>query len=57
LWHYYYDVDKSIAYLLKQYVAKPKKEQKKKVTGGFCLFLSTSQMHERWVVGGWVVGG
>lgn len=29
LWHYYYDVDKSVAYLRKEYMAKPKKEQKK----------------------------
>lgn len=29
LWHYYYDVDKSVSYLEKTYLAKPKKEQKK----------------------------
>lgn len=29
LWHYYYDVDKSVSYLKKEYMAKPKKEQKK----------------------------
>jgi elongation factor 1 alpha-like protein len=29
LWHYYYDVDKSVSYLQKVYMAKPKNEQKK----------------------------
>ena len=33
LWHYYYDVDKSVAYLRKEYMAKPKKEQKKAIGG------------------------
>jgi elongation factor 1 alpha-like protein len=41
LWHYYYDVEKTVGYLITTYVAKPKKEQKvaagKKATGGFCL--------------------
>jgi elongation factor 1 alpha-like protein len=31
LWHYYYDVDKTIAYLLKEHAAKPKKVQQKKI--------------------------
>jgi elongation factor 1 alpha-like protein len=43
LWHYYYDVDKTIAYLLKEHAAKPKKVQQKKIekkniTGRFWLF-------------------
>lgn len=29
LWHYYYDIDKSVSYLQKEYMAKPKKEQTK----------------------------
>lgn len=38
LWHYYYDVERSVAYLRKEYMTKPK-EQKKIVTGGFRLYL------------------
>lgn len=35
LWHYYYDVDKTVSYLVKKYMTKPKE---KKLTGGsqFC---------------------
>jgi elongation factor 1 alpha-like protein len=51
LWHYYYDVDKSVAYLIKEYMAKPKKEQKKKVAGGFYLFFPTLQVHGGELVG------
>ena len=44
LWHYYYDIEKTVGYLLETYVTKPKKEQKKaaggkKTTGGSCSFL------------------
>jgi elongation factor 1 alpha-like protein len=45
LWHYYYDVDKSIAYLRREYMAKPKKEQKK-LTGGSRLYFHP-YMHGR----------
>jgi elongation factor 1 alpha-like protein len=40
LWHYYYDVQKSVGYLVNSYVAKAKKENKKAVakkTGRFCV--------------------
>lgn len=37
LWHYYYDIEKSVGYLINTYVAKPKKE--KKVKGGSISFL------------------
>jgi elongation factor 1 alpha-like protein len=40
LWHYYYDIQKSVGYLVNTYMAKPKKENKKtaaKKSGGFCL--------------------
>lgn len=37
LWHYYYDVDKSVTYLIKTYVAPPPKLTPKKVPEGeFC---------------------
>lgn len=49
LWHYYYDVDKSISYLRKEYTAKPKREQKKVAGGSTFHFLSHT--HERRV--GW----
>lgn len=29
LWHYYYDIEKSVGYLVNTYLAKPKKENKK----------------------------
>ncbi|KAG0645971.1 hbs1 [Hyphodiscus hymeniophilus] len=31
LWHYYYDVEKSVGYLVNTHIAKPKKENKKSV--------------------------
>jgi len=34
LWHYYYDIEKSVGYLMSTYVAKKEKE-KKKSKGGF----------------------
>jgi elongation factor 1 alpha-like protein len=40
LWHYYYDVQKSVGYLVNTYVAKAKKENKRAATkkiGGFCV--------------------
>lgn len=33
LWHYYYDVEKSVAYLVSKYVAKPKAQKKEKTQG------------------------
>ena len=51
LWHYYYDIEKTVGYLLATYVTKPKeKEQKKaaagkKVTGGSCSFLCFADWH------------
>jgi hypothetical protein len=46
LWHYYYDVEKSVAYILNTYMEKPKAQKKenekgkgKKVQGGFVYFL------------------
>lgn len=49
LWHYYYDVEKTVGYLIATYVAKPKKPQKKatsgkKETGRFCLSFGISTM-------------
>ena len=44
LWHYYYDVEKSVAYLVSKHVAKPRARKKekvqgeKKVQGGFISF-------------------
>ena len=47
LWHYYYDIDKSIGYLVSTYVTEKKKKEKKpveeapkakKATGGFFSF-------------------
>jgi elongation factor 1 alpha-like protein len=47
LWHYYYDVEKSVAYILNTYMeipkAKPQKKESekgkgKKVQGGFVYF-------------------
>ena len=45
LWHYYYDVEKSVAYILNTYMEKSKanpqkKEKGKKVQGGFVYFFS-----------------
>lgn len=44
LWHYYYDIEKTVGYLINTYVnVKPKakkegkQEVKKKATGGFCF--------------------
>jgi elongation factor 1 alpha-like protein len=40
LWHYYYDVQRSVGYLANTYVTKAKKENKKvvaKKAGGFCV--------------------
>ena len=34
LWHYYYDVDKSITYLINKFIAPPPKPAKKKPKGG-----------------------
>ena len=45
LWHYYYDVEKSVAYLVSKHVAKPKAQKKekaqgeKKAQGGLISFL------------------
>lgn len=41
LWHYYYDIEKSVGYLVNTYVAKPKKE--KKVKGGLISFLGAER--------------
>lgn len=44
LWHYYYDVDKTVVYLVTTHVAKPKKEPKKDAAGrsvSLCMNLST----------------
>lgn len=41
LWHYYYDIEKSVGYLVNTYVAKPKKE--KKVKGGLISFLGVER--------------
>ncbi|KAK6581257.1 hypothetical protein PZA11_005948 [Diplocarpon coronariae] len=38
LWHYYYDIEKSVGYLVNTYVEKPKKERK--VKGGLVPFPS-----------------
>ena len=39
LWHYYYDVEKSVGYLVSTYAAKPKPQEKKgAVAGGFFSF-------------------
>ena len=53
LWHYYYDVEKSVAYILNTYMEKPKMQKKaqnkaqkkekekgdgKEVQGGFIYF-------------------
>ena len=42
LWHYYYDIEKSVGYLINTYAPKPKaqkkvkaQEEKKKAQGGF----------------------
>jgi elongation factor 1 alpha-like protein len=45
LWHYYYDVEKSVAYLVSKHVTKPKAKKKEKVKaehkmqGGLFSFL------------------
>jgi elongation factor 1 alpha-like protein len=49
LWHYYYDVDKSVSYLQREYMAKPKKEQKK-VAGRFSFYF---QSHIQDIRVGW----
>jgi elongation factor 1 alpha-like protein len=33
LWHYYYDVEKSVAYILNTYMEKPKAQKKENVKG------------------------
>ncbi|KAH7346232.1 hypothetical protein BKA65DRAFT_455628 [Rhexocercosporidium sp. MPI-PUGE-AT-0058] len=38
LWHYYYDIEKSVGYLVNTYVAKKEKKEKK-VKGGFISLL------------------
>lgn len=38
LWHYYYDIEKSVGYLMSTYVAKKEKKEKK-VKGGFISLL------------------
>jgi elongation factor 1 alpha-like protein len=41
LWHYYYDIEKTVAYLVTTYIQRPKQARKKKegkkVAGGFCF--------------------
>ena len=44
LWHYYYDVDKSVNYLLQKSMPK---EQKKKTKGGSLFFPVTRDAHAR----------
>ena len=54
LWHYYYDVDKSVSYLRKEYIVKPKVEQKK--VPGRSPFISISYTWEMGLAGskqGW----
>lgn len=45
LWHYYYDVDKTVGYLVASYITKAKEQKKaavgKKATGEFHYFLSS----------------
>jgi hypothetical protein len=54
LWHYYYDVEKSVAYIVSKHVSKPKAGKKekvqveKKVTGGLLFSV--------WCGGGVVLG-
>jgi hypothetical protein len=69
LWHYYYDMDKTVGYLITTYIAKPKKEQKKaavgkKATGGSLISLAFTEMgtvdlenHQRldWAGGGFLL--
>lgn len=38
LWHYYYDIDKSVAYLLKSSSAPKAQKKEKKAQGGSFLF-------------------
>ena len=54
LWHYYYDVDKSITYLMNKFIAPPPKAAKKKPKGGqysFSIYrcvCSRTQSRARW---------
>lgn len=65
LWHYYYDIDKTVGYLVTTYISKAKKEQKKgtvgkKATGGFLLSLKSMDMvpePENQSSLGWTRGG
>lgn len=43
LWHYYYDVDKSVNYLLQK--SMPKEEKKKKTKGGSLFLPVTRDAH------------
>lgn len=43
LWHYYYDVAKSVGYLLNSRMPKEKKEKKKK-KGGLSAFIGSSNI-------------
>ena len=59
LWHYYYDVEKSVGYLVNTYLAKPKRENIKTVvkkSGGFGV--SCNEIAESLKRGaeGWVAG-
>ncbi|KAH9210290.1 hypothetical protein DL95DRAFT_526392 [Leptodontidium sp. 2 PMI_412] len=39
LWHYYYDIEKSVGYLMNTFVTKKEKKEKKKVKGGLFSLL------------------
>jgi hypothetical protein len=50
LWHYYYDIEKSVGYLVSTYISGPKAQKKakaqdvKKTQGRFCSFFSLISM-------------
>jgi elongation factor 1 alpha-like protein len=48
LWHYYYDVDKSVAYLRKTYLPSQPKATPKKAPEGEYGLISSSSRHELW---------
>jgi elongation factor 1 alpha-like protein len=50
LWHYYYDIEKSVTYLVNAHLAKPKKENKKTVvkkSGGYCVSFEVERSLKR----------
>lgn len=47
LWHYYYDVDKSVAYLTKKFISPPKEKKAAGVSISFILPHSTSAWRRR----------